>query len=222
MDSVNSPNLIATQVLPGATASPPGMASGKEVTLSAPDSKATVQDHQEPLPLDSLPESIRKRIIGRHCANPHIYDYLHRIELNADHSAELLDGGGQCLNSVASCQWALSKSPQAHKYTLSIIDPKEVRENLRHAPEYHDFKVDFKIITEPRTFELRSFNRQRPTPTMTCFSRLVFDADPLKLLLGSDDKPGPVNLFDVLEKDCEFLAREREYYAMDDAINDHQ
>ncbi len=209
-------------MLPGATASPSGMVSGKEVTLSPPDSKAMVQDPQESIPLDSLPESVRQRIIGSHCANPHIYDYLHQIELKADHSAELVDSGGQCLNSVASCQWALSKSPQAHKYTLSIIDPTEVRENLRHVPQYHDFKVDFKIVTEPRTFELPSFNRERPAPTMTCFSRLVFDADPLKLLLGNDEEPEPVNLFDVLEKNCEFLAREREYYAMDDAIEDHQ
>jgi|GEM_PF-3839338 len=200
-------------------------ASGKKVRFQPPDNCATVQGHQEPLPLESLPQSVRSRIIGTHRANPHVYDYLHEIQLNADHSAELADGGGQCINSIARGQWMLTKSSNPEKYTLHIINPEEVYRNLGDSSAYRSFSVDFKIVTKQKTVVVQSGGKGgkgRPVPTLTCFSKLVFDRDPLKLIHGDDDRPGPFNLFDVLEKDRKFLAAERKFYAMDDAVNGHQ
>ena len=170
------------------------------------------------MPLDTLPVSVRERIVGTHCACPHLYDYVHRITLNADQSAELVDGAGQCLNSLASGQWALSKSRDPQKYTLHISNPQEDRD-LSYEPTYCGFKVDFLIDTGEWTKVMQSPARRRPgrpIETLTCFSRLIFDQDPLQLLY-QDDESKPANLYDVLNKDSKFLDRERTFYAMDDA-----
>lgn len=171
------------------------------------------------MPLDTLPVSVRERVVGTHCACPHLYDYVHRISLNADQSANLVDGAGQCLNSMASGQWALSKSHDPEKYTLHISNPQEDREYLNRVPTYRSFKVDFSIDTGEWTKVVQSPARRRPgepIQTLTCFSRLVFDQDPLKLLCDDDESESD-NLYNLLNKDSKFLDRERTFYAMDDA-----
>ena len=199
------------------TNSPQAQVFGRLVNSSA-NSNVTAKGSPF-LPLDTLPVSVRERIVGTHCACPHLYDYVHRITLNADQSAKLVDGAGQCLNSVASGQWALSKSHDPQKYTLHISNPQEDREYLSYAPTYCSFKVDFLIDAGEWTKVVQSPARRRPgkpIQTLTCFSRLVFDQDPLKLLCD-DDESKPVNLYNVLSKDSKFLDSERTFYAMDDA-----
>lgn len=199
------------------TSSPQVQVFGRPVNSSA-SSHVTAKGASF-LPLDTLPVPVRERIVGTHCASPHLYDYVHRITLNADQSAKLVDGAGQCLNSVASGQWALSKSRDPQKYTLHIGNPQEDREYLDYEPTYRGFKVDFLIDTGEWTKVMQSPARRRPgqpIETLTCFSRLVFDQDPLQLLYG-DDESKPTNLYNVLNKDSKLLDRERTFYAMDDA-----
>ena len=199
------------------SSSPQAQVFGRPVSSSA-NSKATAKGAPF-LPLDTLPVSVRERIVGTHCACPHLYDYVHRITLNADQSVQLVDGAGQCLNSVASGQWALSNSHDPQKYTLHISNPQEDREYLSYTPTYRSFKVDFLIDTGEWTKAMQSPARRRPgkpIETLTCFSRLVFDQDPLKLLC-EDDESMPVNLYNILNKDSKFLDKERKFYAMDDA-----
>lgn len=172
------------------------------------------------LPLDTLPASVRDRIVGTHCAHPHLYNTVHRISLRADQSVELMDLGGQCCKSFATGQWALSKSLDPQKYTLHIINPEDVRRNLNVSPAYRGFKVDFIIDTGEWTRAVRSpgwRHPDRPVSTLTCFSRLIFDHDPLKLLYA-DDESIPVNLYDVLAQGREYLVGERTFYAMRDAV----
>lgn len=198
------------------TSSPQAQVSGRPVKLA--NGSATIKESPF-LPLDTLPASVRGRIVGTHCACPHLYDYVHRITLNDDQSVELVDGAGQCLNSVASGQWALSNSHDPQKYTLHISNPQDDREYLSYEPTYCGFKVDFLIDTGEWTKAVQSPARRRPgrpIETLTCFSRLIFDQDPLQLLY-EDDESKPANLYNVLNKDRKFLDRERTFYAMDDA-----
>ena len=174
------------------------------------------------LPLDTLPASVRDRIVGTHCANPHLYNTVHRITLSADQSVELMDLGGQCCKSFVTGQWALSKGLNPQKYTLHIINPEDAHKNLNVSPAYRSFKVDFIIDTGEWTRAVHSpgwRHPDSPVPTLTCYSRLIFDHDPLKLLYA-DDESIPVNLFDVLGKDQEYLVAdaERAFYAMHDAV----
>ena len=217
MNSVSSSTAPSVQEPPGGTGNPQSQVFGREVSSSVSSNIAV--KGPEFLSLDTLPASIRNRIAGTHCASPHLYDYVHRISLNADQSAKLVDGGGQCIISMASGQWALSKSLDPQKYTLHITNPEDDRKRQGYSPTYRSFNVDFIIDTGEWTNVVQSPGKRRPDspiPTLTCFSRLIFDHDPLKLLY-EDDQSRPVSLYDLLEKDGEFLARERVFYAMSDA-----
>ena len=130
------------------------------------------------------------------------------------------EGNASLVWPVASGQWALSKSLDPQKYTLHISNPEDDRKRRGYSPTYRSFNVDFIIDTGEWTNVVQSPGKRRPDspiPTLTCFSRLIFDHDPLKLLYN-DDQSRPVSLYDLLEKDGEFLARERVFYAMSDAV----
>ena len=220
MNSISSSTAPSAQEPAGGTHNRQAQAFGREV--GSPVGGSVAVEGSGFLPLDTLSASVRDRIVGTHCANPHLYNTVHRITLSADQSVELMDLGGQYCKTFATGQWGLSKGLDPKKYTLHIINPEDAHKNLNVSPAYRGFKVDFIIDTGEWTRAVHSpgwRHPDSPVPTLTCFSRLIFDHDPLKLLYA-DDESISLNLYDVLEKDQEYLVAdaERAFYAMHDAV----
>ena len=55
-------------------------------------------------------------------ANPHYYDYIHRLTLNPDKTCNFIDGGGQFINGHWSGTWTISLSEKLLKLTYHEVD----------------------------------------------------------------------------------------------------
>ena len=160
-------------------------------------------------------KSLRKRLIGNYEANPHLYNSLRKMWLKEDNSVYLVDGYGQHIHCRKLGQWKVTESSIPEKYTLHIT-------NLKNAPGEHqsskldakNITVDFKIVNAISTMIMEMPVRKRPT--LTCFSKLVFDQDPLELVYG--DGGSPPNLFDFSGK--KNRETQNEFYEMSRAIID--
>ncbi len=192
---------------------------GKVINLQPADNadnKVTSGDcrAQSPAPVS---QSLLERLIGNYHANPHLYDFLHRISLNADNSVYLADGGGQLVNCRKLGQWKVTESSVPEKYTLHITNLRdESNEHQSSKPDSRNITVDFKIVDETKTMIMEIPAKTRPT--LTCFSKLVFDQDPFNLVYGDADTPP--NLYNLF-RGKETRESENEFYDMSRAIIDN-
>ena len=168
-------------------------AFGKLINVQPDDNKpgntkATSLDCRAGSP-DPKPKSLRERLVGDYHANPHLYNSFHRISLNADNSVQLADGCAQFVKCNKMGQWEVTESRVPGKYTLHITNLKDASDNhQRSKPDCKNIAVDFKIVDGRKTMTLEAPVKTRPI--ITCFSKLVFDQDPFKLVYG-DSLPPP-------------------------------
>ena len=143
------------------------------------DNKVAPGDCPSPVPMT---KEFLKRLVGSYHAKPYMYDSIHKIKLNADHSVEFVDSSGHCKTCHKRGQWTVSASSDPEKYTLHIanLKNKDAPDNHQGSqPDGKNLKVDFKIVAERE-----NMIEQTPTriqPTITCYSKLVFDQDPFDL-----------------------------------------
>ena len=148
-------------------------------------------------------------LIGRHCANPHYYDYLHAIELNEDGSFKFLTGAGQCPGIDVIGKWFLNDENNSLKFQeVTEVNPFDNDEVIE---SHKGFEVKFSYFEETTSFRnevvWRVF-KESDWPASIFTSKIIFDEDPIKRLSRDDG-----NLYYVLENK-NFDESEKTYYPM--------
>ncbi len=147
-------------------------------------------------------------------ANPHWYDYLHFLDINANGSLKMVDGGGQVVNATVK-----------GRLTISPLTDTQAEISLTKLAEYHPYKKgkirdlpDFttKLTQEDGIFAFyeQMFGRPKNPDDRRCLlyrTRYVFEVDPL--LCVEENQRG--NLYNMTEN-RDFKNSVRFYYARDD------
>lgn len=157
-------------------------------------------------------------------ANPHFYDYLHRISLYDNGTCEFVDGGGQCINLAIKGEFYLNYYTDAEysgyidfyfdtdheKYDHSELSDSD---NMNFDKQ---FKVKFKVEQGPFVMlDEIVWNSTFENRDITVYSRrFVFDADPFDGLYQNREN----NLFFILEGDKETEESKKCFYSCDDKI----
>jgi hypothetical protein len=122
-------------------------------------------------------------------ANPHFYDYLHKIELNLDDDGcRFLDGAGQCLQLEIGGTYddfepddKEPKIPTAELPTAESAENVEERGELRFHIGGKEFDVPYRIETGRWLLRQEVVWRQSEEdwPILIATRRWVFDYDPI-------------------------------------------
>ena len=143
-------------------------------------------------------------------ANPHFYDYLHRISLYDGGKCGFVDGGGQCVSldieGIYECQYDDEKQDSG-----SV----EFRFDTEYYGEKYNmhFKVNFKVQHDTFMFvdEIVWNSKMEDRDISIYNKRYVFDEDPF---FGLDNRKG--NLYFILEGDKESTDSRKYFYSNDD------
>ena len=149
-------------------------------------------------------------------ANPQFYDYLHCLDFESDGSIQMIDGGGQVINTKARGKYRISQADgtsfEVHFTELVETDPYE---DDKIIDQLDDFSVSYK--KQEGLFAFRQevvwrIDDETKWPCLLYPSRYLFDVDPLEFGNPNQDH----NLYFILENK-DFRKSIHYYYARSDA-----
>lgn len=157
-------------------------------------------------------------------ANPHFYDYLHRISLYDDGTCEFVDGAGQCVNLAIKGEFYFNYNDDKEDsgYIKFYFDTDRPEGNNDGSSDTDNkdfdkkFQVNFKIQTGPFIMlDEIVWNSTFDNRSVSIYSkRFVFDADPFQGLYQNREN----NLFFILEGDKETDESVKCFYSYDDKV----
>jgi hypothetical protein len=144
-------------------------------------------------------ESIPFMLSGSFEANPHLYDYLHRLSFSPSGTVEMVDGAGQVLNSLVRGRFSLQAAGQnavlVQFFDLVELNPYDEQEKRRGLDA-----ISVKLTRQEGIFAFKqqviwSIRNEQEWPCLLYRRRYVFEDDPLTQVLSSRAE----NLYYLLE-----------------------
>jgi hypothetical protein len=126
---------------------------------------------------------------GEFEANPHLYDYLHRLSFSPTGIVEMVDGAGQVLNSLVRGRFSLQAAGQ-NVTLVQFFDLVEL--NPYDEQEQHSVldTISVKLTREEGIFAFKrqvvwNIRDEQEWPCLLYRLRYVFENDPLTQVLSS-------------------------------------
>lgn len=146
-------------------------------------------------------------------ANPHLYDYLHRLNFSPSGLVEMVDGAGQVLNSLVRGRFSLQAAGQ-NTALVQFFDLVEVNPYDKQDQRGVLDAIRVKLTREEGIFAFKqqvvwNIRDEQEWPCLLYRRRYVFESDPLTQVLSS--RTG--NLYYLLEGDGPDT---HTYYCQDD------
>lgn len=120
----------------------------------------------------------------QYVANPHFYDYIHRLEFKVDGSIEMVDGGGQEIYAVTHGKYHVtaidSVSTVVDFYNITMINPFNRDEKVGNIDDFQVMATREDGIFPFRIDIVWAIESEDVWPCLLYRSRFIFDIDPME------------------------------------------
>lgn len=150
-------------------------------------------------------------------ANPHFYDYVHHVTLDADGGVEMVDGAGQALNTLAKGRYRIVAQDDA-KAELEFLDLVELNpyQEKEKIGDIDTFRICVRKETGVYAFCQEVVWRipdKTKWPCIMYHTRYICSDDPLAFGRANQAQ----NLYYIIER-RELVESAKTYYAREDRI----